>query len=384
MATVRLTDRKLRVLSADQTQEDFFCDRLEGFGVRVSGETGRRSFFVRYRQNGRRRRVTLGRHPDLSLADARDLAKGVLGAVATGGDPAAEAKADRAGDSFGELADLYLERHARANKAPKSVREDERQIEKDLRPAWGRRKAADITRSDVLHLLDRIVDRGAPVMANRTLALVSRIYTFGVERGVVEVNPAYRVKPPTRERSRQRVMTNVEIKRFWNALDRLTPLMGATFRLRLLTAQRGIEVLSMRQEAIDGSWWTIPAQVSKTGESHRVPLSPSAMGILREIEPLARGGFVFPSQRGGHIAFISKAAARLRERAKLEDWHPHDLRRTAATKMTGELGISRFVVGRILNHADGGITHVYDRSAYEAEKRDALDAWDKLVEEILS
>lgn len=236
----------------------------------------------------------------------------------------------------------------------------------------------------MLDLLDAIVDRGAGVMANRTLALVSRIFTFGIERGIVEANPAYRVRRPTRERTRQRVLTSDEIRRVWNATFFEGPLMGATFRLRLLTAQRGKEVHGMRRAELDGAWWTIPAERSKTGEAHRVPLSPQALTVLAQLEPLNRGSlWIFPSPRSdsGHVGNVQKAAQRIRDRADVA-FTPHDLRRTAATAMA-TLGVPRFTISKVLNHSDRTTTAIYDRASYDTEKREALDTWGAHVEALV-
>jgi len=385
MATIRLTDRTLKGLSTERAQEEYLDELLDGFGVRVSGATGRKTFFVRYRVDGTRRRLTLGRYPVMSLTRARAKAKAKLLDVMDGNDPAAEPEPLET-PTFAELADLYLERHALPNKAPASVAEDRRQLDKDLRPAWGPRLADEIDRADVLAVLDSIVDRGAGVMANRTLALVSRIFSFGVERGLIEHNPAYRVRRPTRERSRQRVLTAAELRRVWKATHAEAPLMGATFRLRLLTAQRGKEVLGMRHDHLDGAWWTIPAALSKTGEAHRVPLSEQALDVLAEIAALNReSDWIFPSARAaaGHISNVQKAAQSIRDASKVE-FTPHDLRRTASTVMTSELGVSRFVVGKVLNHADRTTTAIYDRASYDPEKREALDAWGAHVEKIVT
>lgn len=385
MPTIHLTDRLLRSLSTECDRETFYDESLAGFGVRVSGKTGRKTFFLRYRAPDRavQRRMTLGTYPTVSLADARDKAKAHLYDVSQGNDPAAE-KVERAkAETFGELADLYLERYAKRHK--KSWKEDERIIEKDLRPEWGNWKAYTIKRADVLDLLDDIVERGAPVMANRTLALVSKIFNFGIDREILEVNPAFRVPKPGREEPRQRVLTESEIKDFWRWMDELTPLMAATFRLRLLTAQRGIEVMSMRKADLDGEWWTIPPDVSKVGIAHRVPLSPQALAVLEKIGPHNKDSeWVFPSDRDdGHIRSVKKAIQRLREDHGF-DWRPHDLRRTAATFMA-RTGVQRLVISKVLGHTEGeNITAVYDRASYDDEKRRALVVWGDRVERIVT
>lgn len=395
MPTLNLTDRTIRGLREEEDRTEYYDTTLPGFGVRVT-RAGRKTFILRYRNaSGRPRKYTIGTYRALSLADARQRAREVLGDVARGEDPASERRARRAARTFGELAELYMEKHAKRRK--RSWRYDRRMLDKDLLPAWGPIKAGEITRSDVDDLLDAIVDRGSPYAANRVRALASKVFSFGIHRGVLETNPVRDVALPAAPRSRQRVLTEDEIRTLWLAVDdekphpetgkshRLTsPLMAAHFRLRLVTAQRGVEVLSMRWEDLDGEWWIIPADVAKNGLAHRVPLSDQARAEIEDLKAATGGGtWVFPSAKGdGHLAWVGKAAGELRERVGF-DWIPHDLRRTAATHMTS-MGIPRLVVAKILNHADAGVTAVYDRSSYDLEKRQALVAWGARVEEIVS
>ena len=358
-------------------QVDYFDAKLPGFGLRVS-HGGKRAWVLLYRLKGdpRKRRLTLGEYPALSLADARDDARAKLVDVDRGDDPAAEKQADKAAMTFAELAADYLERHAK--KVKRSWKEDERILTHDLLPAWGRRKAHEITRRDVMHLLDAIADRGAPIQANRTRALVSKVYNWALGRDLVLHNPCLQVKAVATENQRDRVLSESEIRAVWREFEGLDTLMGAIFKLRLLTAQRGGEVETMRWADVDlaAGWWTIPAEFAKNGLSHRVPLAPQVVAVLRGVERVSRGGaWVFPSpkRKGHHINSVNKAAERIKAGAGV-DFTPHDLRRTAASHMTG-MGISRLVVSKILNHVEQGITRVYDRHSYDAEKRQALDAW---------
>ncbi len=168
------------------------------------------------------------------------------------------------------------------------------------------------------------------------------------------------------------------------ALDDEHSVMAATFRMRLLTAQRGSEVLTMRWASIDGDWWTIPAKVANNGLTHRVPLAPQAHALLDELRLLTGHSewvFASPRREGPHITAVQKAAARIAKRADIQ-FVPHDLRRTAASLMT-LMGISRLVVSKILNHVESGITAVYDRHSYDAEKRQALVRWAGRMDEIL-
>ncbi len=337
---------------------------------------------VRYTANGRRRRVTLGRYPGLKLADARDRAKGNLYAVHRGEDPQGDKEAARNAPTFGELAAEYIERHAKPKK--RRWRDDDRMLRVDILPHWKRRPAHTITRRDVSQLLDRIVERGAPIMANHVRALVSKIFNFGIGRDLVEANPCACVPMPAKPRQRDRVLSEEEIRRVWKVLDDEGTPVAVSFKLRLLTAQRGVEVLTMRWSDIEGDWWTIPAEVAKNRRSHRVPLSAPALALVEELRASANGSpYLFPSPKRADkpISSVQTAVERLVEAAGLK-FVAHDLRRTAASYMTS-MGVTRLVVSKILNHVEQGVTAIYDRHSYDGEKREALDRWGDRLESIL-
>lgn len=365
---------------------DYFDQRTTGLGLRLS-PSGGRTWFVMYRVKGdpTKRRLTLDGYPALTLADARQRAQEVLLAASRGQDPAAQKQELKSATTFAGLAAEYLEKHARRKK--RSWEEDARVIDRELLPKWRRRKVHDIRRKDVLELLDAIVDRGSPIQANRTLALVRKIFNWGIGRGIVEHNPCLQIEAPSRENQRQRVLTEDELRAAWKAFDAIGPIMGSMFKLRLLTAQRGGEVETMRWQDIDliTRSWTIPAEAAKNGLAHFVPLSDPAVDLLRGLRTLdSESEWVFPSpkRRGHHIENVQKAAGRVREESGIADLVLHDLRRTAATYMTA-IGISRLVVAKILNHVEQGVTQVYDRHSYDLEKREALDAWSVRLAEII-
>jgi integrase len=326
--------------------------------------------------------MTLGPYPTLSLADARGLARAALRDAARGADPAGEKQAQRKAESFGELAGLYLDKHAKVLK--RSWREDERTINRELLPRWKNWKAIEIKRKHVIAMLDEIAGRGSGIMANRTRALTSKIFNFGIQRGVVEYNPVHNVPIPGEERRRDRVLSDEEIRQVWEALNGERLPIAATLKLALLTAQRRSEVLGMSWSELDleQGWWTIPAERAKNKLAHRVWLAPQALHLLRRLRELADGSpCVFPGSKDDPLANLQKPMRRIRQRTGIE-FRFHDLRRTAASHMTG-IGVSRLVVGKILNHAERDITAVYDRHSYDADKRDALLRWDQRVQEIL-
>ena len=385
MPRLKLTARTVDALhTSDGRQVDYWDLDHPGFGVRVAGG-GRKTWVVMYRHNGRLRRHSLGTYPALSLADARHEALQAMARVATGADPAAERRALRAADTFGELAEEYLERHAKAKK--RSWKEDDRILKAELLPHWKHTPLRDLKRRDVRTLVHAIAARPAPIMANRTLALVRKMLNFAIESEWIEANPASLIPKPGTEQSRDRVLTPDEIKAFWIAIEEEPPAIRVWLRLRLLTAQRGGEVVRMRWNDVDlaTKWWTIPAEVTKNKLAHRVPLNATAVTLLREMRSSATPEQVWVCASSNPdvpvIHDAKKAIARVRRRMKV-DFRGHDLRRTAASIMASA-GVSRLVVAKVLNHVETGVTAVYDRHSYDAEKRAALDLWGRELQRIL-
>jgi integrase len=395
MAATRLTARFVETAPAPaKGRAEYFDSATPGFALRVTS-TGHRSWTVLYRHGGRARRMTLGAYPALPLADAREAAKDALRRAAKGEDPAAQKGIERAAETFGEVAEQYIERHAKREK--RSWRQDQTILEKDVLPRFRAIRAKDITRRQLIEMLDEIVARGAPIQANRTLQIVRRVFNWAMSRDLLQMSPCAGIDKPASENQRDRVLTASEIRKVWAAFTAEGPIIGGAFKLRLVTAQRGAEVLAMRWDQVADGWWTIPAEVAKNGRAHRVPIAPMAAAILAEIKAeivrprkgddpaKARdpGEFVFPSptRTGAAIGWTFKALARIRKASGV-DFVPHDLRRTAASLMTGA-GTGRLIVSKLLNHVEASVTAVYDRHSYDAEKRAALEAWETRLKAIL-
>ena len=385
MPTITMKSRNIATLEVpEQGRIEYFDTNLTGLAVRVS-DKGRKTWCVLYRVNGRRgkRRLVLGTYPNLSLADARGLAKAALRAAEKGIDPAERKKRERSAKTFSELADLYVERHAKVRK--RSWKVDQRIIAKDLKPAFGRMRAADVRRGDVRELLDKIAARGAPIQANRTLEVVRKLYNWAVGQEYVETSPCDHVEKPSSENSRDRVLGDAEIRAIWEALASIDPVVAATYKLRFLTAARGGEILEMRREEIAGEWWTVPASRSKNGLSHRVYLTQAAREEIAGMDGHNKGGeWIFPGPANtSPIRKIYKDHAALCEAAQVKNFIPHDIRRTVATNL-GAMGFNRLVIGKVLNHVERGVTSVYDRASYDGEKKMALEAWAGRLGEIIA
>lgn len=377
---------------------DYFDDATPGLSLRVTANDVR-TWTVFYRdKNARQKRLTLGRYPAVALVDARELARAAQLTVAKGGDPVTDKRAARDVLTFGELAHAYIEDHAKPNK--RSWAEDHRQLESSLLPKWRNRPAADVTAEDLLSVLNAKIRDGAPVAANRLRALVSRIYTVGAEQRLVPAtaNPVIGVKKPIKEKTRDRVLTDDEIRRLWEACATQNPYVCAWFRLRLVTAQRGGELMQMRWQDVDpkSHFWTIPGEFVKNAHGHRVYLNATARKLLKAVPREDDALWAFPKSALGdykhvgrrlaqgtraNIVAVPKADGKARDRA---DIRGHDLRRTAASLMASG-GVPRFVISRILNHSEQkDITSVYDRYSYDAEKRAAMEFWNRQLTAVLA
>lgn len=395
MPQVKITARNAPTLPTPaEGNIEYFDIILPGFGLRVSSK-GRRTWFARYRIKGRKAKgsMSLGTVNDLDLADARDRAKDAFRAARKGLDPAEPVRRERHAETFKELAERYIDEYAKKRK--RSWQADERIIKRELNPAIGNMKASSVARADIRQILRRIADRGAPIMANRTREAARMIFSWAIseEIGGVEHNPCEGLRRPSEENSRDRVLSADEIATLWNALTK--PPAGMPYRcalalkLQLVTIQRKGEIVGAEWSEIDQreKVWTIPASKAKNGLAHRVPLTDTALEILAQIKKFSGGSrWLFPSPSGDRpmaARAINHAVLRVIGKIGLKNVRPHDLRRTGASHMTS-LGISRFIVGRLLNHAEREVTAVYDRHSYDREKRQALEAWARRLDEIVS
>jgi len=415
-----LTDRRVETAKPEAARREIPDGLLPGFYLIVQ-PSGAKSFAVRYRHAGKTRKVTVGNADALTLADARDMGRDLLRDAAKGQDPAAgkkEAKAEairqaaeekRAErDLFENVAVEFMKRHAVKNTRLGSFLETARilglkrtddgwdETGNGVIAQWSGRKVQDITRRDVITLLDAIVDRGAPVMANRTLAAVRKLFNWCVGRDVIETSPATLIEPPAKEDSRKRVLTDDELRMVWNAANGEGYPFGPIVKLMALLGQRENEIARMRWDELDleRKLWTLPASRTKNDEPHTIPLPDAAIAILRPLpNTKPKQGFVFANHEGKPpTAFshakrrIDKAIAEANDNKAIPDWVFHDLRRTMVSGMA-RLRIALPVIEKVVNHKSGtfrGIVAVYQHHDFAGEKAAALDAWANFVLSIIS
>jgi integrase len=402
LPTKKLTDLFVaRAKPPARGRVEYFDAAFGGLALRVT-DRGHKSWSLHYRIAGRLRRLTLGNYPALIPVQARREAQRALDRVREGVDPAEEKRAQRSDvprgslstDAFGALVEDYLVR-LQKNTAPSTYREARRILGRDVVPAWRNRAIGSIARGDVNRILDAIVARGADVHANRVLTRVRALFNWAVERGRIPSSPIAGMKPPTKERPRDRVLSDDELRWLWQGCDVIEWPFGPLVKLLLLTAQRRDEVAGMEWREVDlkRCAWTMPAEKSKNNRAHEVQLSEAALQILK-LAPRTGDNLIFTMTGSTPVSGFSRAknrldaemlAAKRKELGKKCDaiapWILHDLRRTAATGMA-RLNLPPHVVDKVLNHVSGtirGVAAVYNRFEYIEERRVALEAWGRFV-----
>jgi integrase len=272
---------------------------------------------------------------------------------------------------------------------------------------WGSRTVHEITRRDVHDLLDAIVSRGSPVTANRALAVVRKMFAWAASRDIVTASPCVGINPPTAEKSRDRVLSDEELRLVWRGAEIIGWPFGPLVQILILTVQRRDEVADMKRTELrpQDRLWVIPKERVKNGQEHEVPLSELASELFEGLPQIGRSALVFTMTGETPVSGFSRAKKRLDaeilklQRADavargenpdkvqpLSNWTLHDLRRTGASGMA-RLGINLPVIEKILNHTSGsfrGVVGVYQRHSYADEKRKALDAWASFVQSTVS
>jgi integrase len=384
-----LTARTIETIKPAPQRQEIPDAHMPGLYLVVQ-PSGARSWAVRYRHHGRPRKHTLGSFPAIDLKTARTFAGKALRAAAEGRDPGNEkVKARNAkADSIEGVAAQFIEKHCKRSNRPRTAEETKRLLDLHVLPRWRGRMVHEITRRDVLDLLDRVVDSGRPIAANRTFSAVRKLFNWALARDIIAASPCAGVKPPTAERSRDRVLSDPELRDVWLAADRIGYPFGGLVKLLILTGQRRDECAGMRWSELDlkARTWTLPPGRTKTNRPHDVPLSGAAVALLKGLPRIA-GDYVLTttgeSPSNGYSKGKRRIDALLPE--NVPAWRLHDIRRTVASGMA-QLGVNLPVIEKVLNHTSGsfgGIVAVYQKHEFAEEKRAALETWGSFVADLV-
>jgi integrase len=357
-----------------------FDDQLSGFGYRLRvGAGGKllRSWVVQYRRGGASRRLLLGSAEVLPAEQARSMAKKALGLIANGADPQADRADRRAKDKFtlGAVIDEYL---AVKKVRPRTLVEIKRYLTVYCRPLHGMPVDA-VTRKDVATRLVTIGREHGSIAAARARTALSAFFSWAMQMGIAEVNPVIGTMKLPEAPSRDRVLSDAELKAIWKACG--DDDFGRITKLLITMPCRRSEIGACGWSWFDDperpTTFSIPAERSKNGRAHTLPVMPMALDIITGVPKMATRDFLFGARGSNGFSRWAEAKTALDARSGVSGWVLHDIRRSVATRLA-DLSVAPHIIEQILNHRSGhksGVAGIYNRSSYTNEVRTALATW---------
>jgi integrase len=399
----KLTENAIHKLQIPEGKREAWLSDTDVQGLRVRATTGGAKTFMACwtdRATGERRREKLGAWGAITLADARTAARAILGDVARGEDPSEKRMLKRKAATEAKAAAaltlrVLVEQWAVIGLQKRKARyraEATRAIAYAFQGQLDQ-PANQLTRNAVVTTLDALTQAGKTAMAGRTLAYGRACFSWARKRGMLPENPFHDLPISAGKVTRDRVLTDTEVRAIWEASLNLGWPFGPLIRLLLLTAQRREEVAGMRWSEIstDGSTWVIPAERAKNGRAHVVHLAPAARDIIATLPRFDGSDWVFTTTGRSSVSGFSKAKERLEAfmatnagdvRHKMLGWRFHDFRRTAVSWMA-TAGHAPHIADRLLNHVNVGaisaVGAVYQRAEFLEERRQCLEAWSKHI-----
>jgi integrase len=388
-------EKSIRSMEAPEVGNRIDWDpKLPGFGVRITA-AGSTSFILDYYLAGRRRRFTIGRHPEMTASVARARAEALRVRIRDGFDPLAQRIQNRTEPTLGELAAEYL-KDAESRKRPRSLRDDRRMVNRIINPSLGKLQLKALSKRDVELL--HVSLKATPYQANRVLALLSAMFNYGVGHKWLVENPASRIQRFP-EAKRECWLTVEQVQKFREALDAYGDQCAANaLRLLMLTGSRAGEVLKAEWEQFDfvHGVWTKPSHNTKQKRVEHIPLNAPALELLQSMKPKGAAGPLFPGATGGARVSLRRpwvqackasglvvAETVKGKRRMITRYRPtiriHDLRHSYASHLVSN-GVSLHVVGKLLGHTQAGTTMKYAHLQDEA-LRDATNRFGNIYSE---
>ena len=346
--TKRIVDR----LPVDDKDSVFWDRELRGFGLRVY-PSGAKVYVVQTRRAGRSKRVTVGRHGDISPDQARKEAARIIARIKAGEPPVPEVP--KAEPTMAELAGRYQREYVAMHCKPATVAHYRIMLAKHIVPALGELTVAEVERK---HLLEfQYALREKPTVANRTLDMLVQMFNLAEvwELRPSGKNPCRFVRRYQVQSQHERFLTPEELHRLGQALDaapveRLASLhAAAAIRLLVLTGCRRNEIFGLRWDDVDFEAGELQLRDSKAG-ARVVPLTPPPAEVLEDLPRVPGNPWVIPGKkRGTHQRNINDSWDRIRRRAGLAGVRLHDLRHSFASRALA-MGESLSMIGKLLGH----------------------------------
>ncbi|APG24247.1 tyrosine-type recombinase/integrase [Syntrophotalea acetylenica] len=355
-----------------------------GLQLRVS-KNGRKFFQHRYRYLGRKRCLSLGEYPHVSIQDARTRVGEQRAALARDIDPADEREQRRSEPTLAEYGRDHYMPHAKQHK--KTWQEDEWKIERRLIPILGHLRLSSVTTRDVAAFHSAEKSRSSAVTANHHLTLIKRMFNLAVKWGFLERSPAAGVEKFKAPPHRERYLTKEELPRFLKALEDLRDReAAAALSLALYTGCRRNEVMSLRWDQVLLDEGRLYLPITKNNRSRSVLLNPRAIKVLEELQDCGKEDeYVFPSRSGTKLPYrrdMRKTFANVCKAAGITGLRIHDLRHSFAT-LAIQGGASLYDVQKLLGHQDIAMTQRYAHMVDESQRR-ATDNMAQVIDNMVA
>lgn len=388
-----LTDKAVERISAPKDREKYHAD-IDGLFLKITPKK-KKSW---YHYGKTRKWIKIGDYPALSLAKARSANNRYKEATDKGLNQL-DFELPKDNPTVQEFYDRWHGEAVGKNNKPWSElykRNVYYIFKKDILPYIGNAKVKDITKQNIAHLLQKVLDRKANSHTRQVYLRLKRLFNYAAELDIIVVSPMISMPTKGTANSKDRVLKADEIKTFLTSLPNTDMSEGAAKILELIlrTGQRPGECTGIHKDEVEGNWWTIPSERTKNNLVHRVYLTDETIQLLGEPGP--QGYYLYSPVTGlpFHRNAISKALRRSltgQEKTQkdkspslaMDLFTPHDLRRTCATHLA-ELGFTDDVIGAILNHKKTSVTGIYNRHQYDNEKRNAQKAWNKKIQTIIN
>ena len=389
---IKFTDNFIRNLQSETSW--FEKTESSGLCVRVM-PSGNKSWVYRFTLNGKRSKMTLGKYPGISLKHARELHAQALKLKEQDINPIEHVQEQKLkqNNTVKTLVQAWYSGYIEKNrKQPLQIKQ---QIDADIIPLFGDMVLERIEPRAITKALDVIVNRGAPVHANKILSTLKQAFNYGVSRGDLASNPAANIRARDiggLEKPRERFLTMDEIKKLWVFLsgdsNRMSIYTKIAIKIILLTGVRTAEIRLARWDEFDfdQSLWTIPAGHSKSGLTMKIHLSPQTQSLLLALRDESISSYVLPGMSDDQPLTekaLPKAIYRIQDRVEIPHWTAHDLRRTFATQLGEALNIDPVVIEKCLGHKMPKIMATYNKNEMLPQRKDALNQWGQYIQSLI-
>ncbi|WP_138431307.1 tyrosine-type recombinase/integrase [Fodinibius saliphilus] len=378
----KLTEEFINDLESPSEQVEFYDTLVKGLILRLS-KSGTKSFSYRSFDGEKHQRHTIGKYPACTLAEARHQ---VNRHKVTELDAEQEMSQDV--PDFEEIAEQFIQNHL-PTLSNSTSREYKRIINRELMPVFAKFNVRNMTKEQIDKLLDHKANReGSLTMANRMRAVLSSIFSFGIDEEVIFYNPVNATKTYDVVHKRpNRHYNELEIRELWKSFGKQKQPMGELLKVLLVQGQQKNETIQMRWQDIQNNMWVIPGEISRTGEPHEVPLGNITQQIIQSLKPYSGNStYIFASTRkkNAPLTTTKNAAQRIRKTTTVEDFKVRHLRQTVSVYMA-RLGVDEKVLLKLFNYTEGHnvLSSLYGKNDYAEGKKKAITKWESCLLDIL-